>query len=401
MNIVFITSEFVSEGEFGGGLATYLNNITAIMSNAGHNVTVITASKSNESIEWNGITVERVNVKRWRWGKPYPWKEALALSYELNKRLRTLVRAGKKIDVVQYANYNALALFRTRIPTVVRVSSDSLLWRKGNCEDFDVAGIYKCEKILDYLEDLALKKSDIAFGPSKVIADIISARTNKTIEVVESPFFQTEYRTAASPFYDVVKNKKYVITYGQLSIIKGIKTVGEAIYDILSMHNDLYYIFAGTSQPISVNGKTYSAIEYLVTCAKEHADRIIYFGCLPRNHLYSIIRGAKAVILPSRIDNLPNTCIEAMYLGKIVIGTEKASFEQLINSGKSGYLINRDAPSELVDAVEQVLELSEDEAAIIGENAQKRIRQMSAENVLEKTIDLYNKAINGRNNGDY
>jgi glycosyltransferase involved in cell wall biosynthesis len=47
------------------------------------------------------------------------------------------------------------------------------------------------------------------------------------------------------------------------------------------------------------------------------------------------------------IDNLPNACLEAMGLGKPVIGTTGASFEELITDGVNGFLVPPNDPEGL------------------------------------------------------
>ena len=42
---------------------------------------------------------------------------------------------------------------------------------------------------------------------------------------------------------------------------------------------------------------------------------------LPHRQLYPVIAGARLVVLPSLIENLPNAGLEAMALGRAVIGT--------------------------------------------------------------------------------
>jgi glycosyltransferase involved in cell wall biosynthesis len=44
------------------------------------------------------------------------------------------------------------------------------------------------------------------------------------------------------------------------------------------------------------------------------------------------------VVTPSRVDNCPNTCLEAQALGKIVIGTRQSSLEELVDHGVTGFL---------------------------------------------------------------
>ncbi len=79
-------------------------------------------------------------------------------------------------------------------------------------------------------------------------------------------------------------------------------------------------------------------IDYVRAQAGALHYKIIYPGVLPHAQLLPIIEHASAVVLPSRIDNFPNTCLEAMACGKIVIGTRGTSFEQLIDDGISSFV---------------------------------------------------------------
>ncbi len=57
------------------------------------------------------------------------------------------------------------------------------------------------------------------------------------------------------------------------------------------------------------------------------------------------------------MDNFPNACIEAMYFSKVVIGTDGASFEQLITHGKNGLLCRiGDSPDVVVGRLVRLYE---------------------------------------------
>ena len=67
------------------------------------------------------------------------------------------------------------------------------------------------------------------------------------------------------------------------------------------------------------------------------------------------------MLIPSLIDNLPNSCLEALYLGQVVIGTYGTSLEQLIVNNKNGFLIKAGDDRELLNVVEKVCNLSQKE----------------------------------------
>jgi glycosyltransferase involved in cell wall biosynthesis len=79
------------------------------------------------------------------------------------------------------------------------------------------------------------------------------------------------------------------------------------------------------------------------------ASRLIFLENLPHRQLYPMIAGAHLIVLPSLIDNLPNTCLEAMGLGKVVIGTNGTSFEELITDGVNGFLVPPDDAEALAE----------------------------------------------------
>lgn len=60
MHIAYLTSEFMTE-KWHGGLAAYLDNITSIMSENGHDVTIITLSEKKIGytivikLKWSGF----------------------------------------------------------------------------------------------------------------------------------------------------------------------------------------------------------------------------------------------------------------------------------------------------------------------------------------------------------
>jgi glycosyltransferase involved in cell wall biosynthesis len=106
-----------------------------------------------------------------------------------------------------------------------------------------------------------------------------------------------------------------------------------------------------------------------------------------------MIQQAVAIILPSRIDNFPNTCLEAMYFGKIVVGTRGTSFEGIIEDGVSGFLCLPDNQESLLTVTRKVLGLSHEQRERISENAKIRVAKLSPERVVPKLIAFYESVL--------
>ncbi|NJQ98990.1 MAG: glycosyltransferase family 4 protein, partial [Hydrococcus sp. CSU_1_8] len=96
---------------------------------------------------------------------------------------------------------------------------------------------------------------------------------------------------------------------------------------VLKTYPDLYAVFVGLDLPSKLAP---SMKEYALSLAAEDRDRLVFLSQLPHNQLYPVIKGARLVVLPSLVDNLPNTLMESMALGKPVIGTIGASFDEML-----------------------------------------------------------------------
>jgi len=392
MHFLYVTPEFITENS-GGGLATYLANIARILTLHGHYVTIVTASeKNNDGIIWsNGIRVER--VKKPQGNILIPFK-ILLQSFLLNKRVNQICKK-QKIDLIQYASYEAVGFFHNhKIPSVVRISSDCVSWREYKVLDYINKDICRCY-LTDKLEYFAEKKNGNIYGPSYATAKLVSERIHSSISIIESPYYFMKIEYDYSVYDEKLKGKKYYLSHSSMSCLKGTHVIAEAIQKIHEIDPEAYFVFAGSDHGIFYrDGKMESAKDYILRYAGSLADQVIFLGTLDRKMLYPIVEHAFACLMPSRIDNMPNTCIEAMAMGKIVIGTRGASYEQLIEDGVSGYLIGIDKPQELVEAIVKMNKLSKQEMSQMEERAKEVTRRFDPEETYKKVIDFYKDVIN-------
>ncbi len=396
MHIAYITSEFVTE-KYHGGLATYLNNIAAIMARNGHKVTIITLSKSAGILQYSdNIEVVRVPSANIR-GEDRTIEYSLDLLCNSWKLCQALKRENKKhkIDIVQAANLLAVGLFRCKsIPTIVRISSEASLWRNAWKYKFDYEQALKECKLSDYLELLSVKHADAAFAPSNFCASVIQKKSGKRISVIESPYFAKEYIMDNSIYQEKLLNKKYLLFNSSLSRLKGTHIGIEATDNLLKKYPDLSMVYVGYDYGLAQNnGNIQKISEVLARQGKKYQGRVLYLKHLSHEQLFPIIKGSLACVLPSRVDNLPNSCIEAMALEKIVIGTYGASFEQLIKNKENGLLIRRDSPAALIKAVDWLMETDEEELHLMGKRAAAIVKRLSPKKVYHEMICFYERVI--------
>jgi len=121
------------------------------------------------------------------------------------------------------------------------------------------------------------------------------------------------------------------------------------------------------------------------------ADRLIVMQNLPHSQLYPVIAGAHLIVLPSLIDNLPNTCLEAMGLGKVVIGTNGTSFDELISDGVNGFLVPPDDPNALADKM--IAAWSDQRLSAMSAAARQQVLEFAPEKTIPSLLDYYSEVL--------
>ena len=380
MKICFVTPEFVTEEKnFDGGLSNYLYRVSLGLLELGHKPIVIVASETTEILFRQGVEVHRVQVE-----PQFDSGGILRLyqSYLLNQYLAKYAQENA-VDIVQYASFMGVGYYHfSAIPAVVRISSYEPLWMTYYGYN---AGLFRDEI---YFEEAAIQRADGVFGPSKLLADEIEKKCGRPVQVIESPFTNDEPELDYA-YFETFHLKEYLLFFGTLGLLKGVKTIAEALPDILSQYKDLNFVFIG--KDAGYGGA--KMMEYVYAQAGHDRDRVMYIDKLEHKKLYPFIERALAVVLPSRIDNFPNTCIEAMAYGKIVIGTRNTGFEQLIQDGINGFLCERDNPDSLVQVVDQVLALDNKKKISLENKARERIGLLHPQFVVNDHLDFYRKVI--------
>ncbi len=395
MHIVYLTNEFITETKKPrGGLATYLDNVTVMMAEKGHEITVIVLSyRGCTFCHRTGIQVicvkEVKTVKRLS-----DFGHALIVlinSWNIHCALKKLHKE-KKVDIVQAADCLAVGFFRIRrIPTVLRASGDSAFWREASFPEFNYDRAMHKQTWIDREELSVVKCSDSVFAPSRCCADIIKKRSGRSIHVIESPYKQHDIEMDYSLYEKCLKGKEYLLFNSSLSYLKGTHLGIRAARQLMSRYPDLYLVYAGADH--GLKGTEKSIAQILKEQGRRYQGRIVYLGRLSHEQLFPVIENSLACILPSRIDNLPNSCIEAMVFGKIVIGTYGASFEQLIRNKENGLLIKRDSVKSLLKAVDYLMNLEEADRVRMGENAKKTTKRLGSDLIYGQLITYYEKVI--------
>ena len=399
MRIAFATPEYVTEPEYDGGLANYLHRVALSLVSMQHEPIVFVAARENARITHRGVEVRRVasrhagirllhRLTAGRFGKSLRWADQ---SWSLRRAIEAVHRENP-ISIVQYTSYMATGFFRVRtLPSVVRISSYEPLWLEAYGQG--VGGWD--DRLSVKLERLSLERADGLYGPSRFLADVVGKALDRPVPVIEPPFEIFPGGEDESVLLDFLAGRKYLLFFGSIGLLKGAGLIAEIIGELLDRHRDLHFVFVGKDK--GFRGKP--MMEHLRRGAGPFRDRVLNFGGLEQEKLYPVIRGSHAVVLPSRVDNLPNTCLEAMALGKVVVGSRGRSFEELIEDRVSGFLVHADDGRDLLGRLDEVMSLDDNAMRRIGAAARKKIEEIRPELIMPKLLGFYREHINGSARG--
>jgi glycogen synthase len=395
MRIAFLTTEFVTEDPTSGGLSHYLARVARGCIAFGHTPVIFVQSHVSEKIEYDGITVFRLRPEPGFFVKAVDRLTLRKFSgvlrvFAFAKKCRSvLLDEHRKLsfDMVQAASYNATALcMKGEIPLVVRLSSIEIIWRKAYRKRLTLA-----QRIFEIQETTALHKADGVYAPSRALAEAARETAGAPVFVVEPPYCveQIEEDRAAA---DQLKDREYLLFYGSIGRLKGCEVIAGILPELFTKYPGMHFVFCGRVERYS----NHSMMDHVFERAGMFKKNIVYFNGLPHSQLYPVIRSARAVVLPSLVDNLPNTCLESMGAGAIVIGTKGASFEQLIEDRVSGFLAMPGDPVSLLACIEHALSLDAQGVAAMAAKAKERIGRMSPDKTIPELIRYYGNIIDNR-----
>ncbi len=373
MRIAFLTLGFVTEYQGRGGIENYLNRVSIALSRLGHGVEIFAHSGRDETITHNGILVHRVQAEvldllKRRFPRLFRIPRSL-VTLTFGPRLRSaFLRRHKEapFDIVQAPQFYAPGLFlslRSPVPVVTRISNYEPAWRKA-----EGAQLTLDRRLSEWLELLAMRRSVAVYSPSRCLAQIIREHVGLNVDVIPPPVFIETEMTDESVYARNLANLRYLLFFGTIYRLKGLFVLAEALRTVMPRCPDMHFVFVGDAR--------WETIQKILP---PYPDRIHHLAPLPHPQLYPVIRHSRGVVLPSLIDNLPNACLESMALGRPVIGTRGASFDELLDDGQSGFLVEPGDHHGLADAMLRMWALPDSRLEMMGEAAKRSLGRYSPE----------------------
>jgi len=124
------------------------------------------------------------------------------------------------------------------------------------------------------------------------------------------------------------------------------------------------------------------------------SESVYFCGRLDRDQMAELYRSACVVVNPTRVDNMPNSVLEAMASGVPVVTTNVGGLPFIVQNGVTGLLVAPGNPAEMADALRRVLRDPEC-AKQLRDAALAEVQRYTWPRVRQRWAELYALVLSG------
>ena len=413
MHVCFVSREYPPNPM--GGIGTYVANMTRVLAGAGIEVSVLTQDcpqapthgYDHPAVSCGGkLRVRYLPFVDGDWRLfPAAWnKETEALSKRdavaafgpvVSAALEKLLLA-EKIDAVEAPEYEAPLLhFQAKraafppdhpwraVPTVVHLHSPSHMIFAHDDDPLTTPWV----RARKAHEALSIELADGVIAPSAFLARQVSEWLHFApgrVSVIPYPIGPLlKYSPDAKP---VAGRCLFV---GRVEPRKGVFEFVEAAGRVAMKFPQAHFRFVGG--PHHRDGKS-GGVETARLIASRIPDdlraRFDFAGKVPRETLGEEYAAAAFVAVPSRWENYPNTCMEAMSCARPVLASDQGGMPEMIEDESEGVIVpgttRRALVENLAAGLEKMFSKSPEELAAMGEKSRARILSICDDRAIAK-----------------
>lgn len=403
----------------GGGIGTYVAHITRLLAESGETVHVIGqlwegAEKKVEEKYHGRLIIHRIHFKDWpafisrKSGPTTKSKEERGLlessfppqyfSWAACHLAERLIEE-EEIDVIEAQEYEA-PLYYLQLrrvlgfgpkrcpPCIVHLHSPTEFIAQHNDWDVCVPDILTAKR----LEDYSITTADALLCPSRYLARQVEAHYGLKEGIVsvipypigDTPILERDKRTW---------EQGSICYIGRLERRKGIIEWIDAAVAVASNYPLAHFEFVGAN---ILGTEEMSGEEFVKRRIPDDLMRRFHFrGQQNRSSLLQFLAGARIAVVPSRWENLPNTCIEAMSSGLPVLTTAEGGMPEMVMDNRTGWIAANASVDELIKALWRALDTPPVKIAEMGRCASSDIKRIcDNRKIVESHLDFRSQVVN-------
>ena len=151
----------------------------------------------------------------------------------------------------------------------------------------------------------------------------------------------------------------YLLFVGRLRIRKGVEVLLEALRSL-----EVRLVIAGDGEHRTVLERRASELEL--------GSKVRFLGRRDASQVRGLLGGARALVVPSIYEGMPLVVLEAMEAGVPVVASRVSGIPEVVEDGRTGWLVPPEDPEALAAALAQVL-ANPAEAMRRGEEGRRRV----------------------------
>lgn len=380
MHIGYITSEYPHpEVSHAAGIATSIKNLATSLIKQGVKVTIFVYHQSKEAvIEAEGVTIHLIKKQSFKF---FTW-------YYYRKQLQSYINriiVEENIDLIEVPDWTGITAFmRLKAPLVIRFHGSDAYFCKLDG---------RRQKFKNFVfEKLALKKAKAFIAPTTYAGE----ETAKIFGLNRDKIKTIHYGLELDQFVNAHPEQfhhKSLLYIGTIIRKKGVLELAEVFNQLVQKEPEAQLILiGGDSNDIKTgSNSTYQLMQNIFS--EQAKKNVTYLGKIPYSEVQSHIKKAHVCTFPSFAETLGMVTIESMALKKPVVNTSIGWAQELIDHGKSGYLVH---PTQILSYTDHILQLFNDIdlCQSIGKEARIKVENTFDINSLVKTnIDFYQSII--------
>jgi glycosyltransferase involved in cell wall biosynthesis len=397
-----------------GGIARYIDNFARYLARDGHEVMVFGRDEKQRDCEIEPGYRYRSVVHKWNLcgekadsadpdkHPSYPYNILDywgAFSYQMAEAVIEQINESGAPDIIESQEYCAVPYYLLqrkltqrgpleKVPVVVNAHSPDFITREHNQEPRYKMPHYWTGR----LEMFCLRAADACICPSGFLSRELEQRFGNSLEVKHFPLPWTD-PAAFDGDCEAVGGK--ALYFGRLEVRKGVlRLVAEAEklwaegldFTLQLVGGDTHYFPRGCSVGEWLKKKHGKRVD---------EGRLVIRTAMPHGELMGEVKQAAFTIIPSIWENWPNTCIEAMSLGKVVVGSVHGGQAEMIGDDEScGFLFSWENPGSCESALRKALSLDDVQRQSMGAAAMQRIATLCEPGtVLKNRLQHFNEVI--------
>jgi L-malate glycosyltransferase len=251
------------------------------------------------------------------------------------------------------------------VPTVIN-------YRGGEAEKF-------FSKSFKYVKP-TLNASTSVIVPSRFLQEVFSKRGIRT-QIIANIIDLDRFNLVEK------KSKQYfphLLVARNLELIYDNETAIRAFNEILTIYPDARLTIAGT-------GPELEDLQSLVG-QLDLSTRVKFTGCVDTQQMPALYQSADVMLNPSRVDNMPNSILEALACGVPVVSTNVGGIPYMVDHEKTALLVDSEDYMAMAAAIRVVLEDKQCQKNLVNSGL-SLVKQFSWPEVSQHWLSLYKKLV--------